>query len=254
MYIYLYDNFVKERPYKSTIKTLENRLTDFGISGKIIRLTTLSNARGIIEDEMRYGARTVIVVGNDQTLGRVLSRAALTDVVFGYIPVVDKQVVASMLGIPSGAAATEVISRRRIVELDVGEVNDRYFVSQLHIKPAIIRAEYDGKFAVSSPDKEMALTVCNLRPFEGTSFTSAGKIHPQDSKLEAFVQPVVRGGGLLSKTKKTPASTFPFSSMYVKGRYPFEMEMDGVVSKEKAVRIKLADRRVQMIVGSERQF
>jgi len=235
------------------MKAIENRLTDFGISGKIIRLTTLSNARGIIEDEMRYGAQTVVVVGNDETLGRVLSRAALCDVMFGYIPIDNKQVIAQMLGIPSSVDACDVLSRRRIVELDVGEVNERYFVSQLQIQPAIIRAEYDGRFAVSSPDCEMALTVCNLRPFGGSSFTSSGMIHPQDGKLEAFVQPV-RSGSFLRKVQPIPASVFPFQEMLVRGREPFEMEMDGVRSKEMAVRIRLAGKRVQMIVGGGRRF
>ena len=253
MYIYLYDSFIRDRAYRSMIKNIEIRLTDFGISGKIIRLTTLSNAHGIIEDEMRYGAQTVVVVGNDVTLGRVLARAALCDVVFGYIPVDNKQTVAQMLGIPGGPDAADVLSRRRIVELDVGEVNERYFVSQLQIQPAIIRAEYDGKFAVSSPDCQMALTVCNLRPFRGSSFTHPGKIHPQDGKLEAFVQPV-RQGGWLKKGIGIPASTFPFSEMVVRGRDPFVMEMDGVQSKEMSVRIRLASKRVQMIVGKGRRF
>src|SRR3989344_5721896 len=100
MYLYLYDTFLRERAFSGAIGAIENRLTDFGISGKIVRLTTLSNAHGIVEDEMRYGARTVVVVGNDQTLGRVFSRAAACDVVFGYIPVDNKQPIARVLGIP----------------------------------------------------------------------------------------------------------------------------------------------------------
>lgn len=252
MYIYLYDAFLRERPYRSALKAVENRLTDFGISGKIIRLTTLSNAHGIIEDEMRYGARTIVVVGSDETLGRVISRAAVCDAVFGYIPIDNNQVVGRMLGIPGGADACDVLSRRRIVELDVGEVNDRYFVSQLQIQPAIIRAEYDGQFAVSS-EREMALTVCNLRPFVGESFTQPGRIHPQDGKLEAFVQPVLHGG-FFRRESRIPASVFPFREMLVRGREPFTMEMDNVISKEMAVRIRLAPKRIQMIVGQGRMF
>jgi len=253
MYIYLYDAFLRERRYWSDVKAIENRLTDFGISGKIIRLTTLSNAYGIVDDEMRYGAQTVVILGNDETLGRVLSRVAECDVIFGYLPVDDKQTVAQMLGIPGGTAACDVLSRRRIVELDVGEVNDRYFVSQLQIRPAILRAEYDGQFAVSSIDSEMAMTVCNLRPFVGETFVRRTRIHPQDGKLEAFVQPVTRGG-FFRREHAIPASVFPFKEMVVRGREPFTMEMDSIISKEMAVRIRLAPKRLQMIVGQGRMF
>ena len=34
----------------------------------------------------------------------------------------------------------------------------------------------------------------------------------------------------------------------------FVMQMDGVVSKEMAVRIRLAPKRIQMVVGQGRQF
>src|SRR3990167_7209570 len=76
MYVYLYDNYLREKRFDAVMKTIETRLTDFGIAGKIIRLQNFTNAEAVIEDEIKKGAKTVVIVVNDVTFGHVLSRAA----------------------------------------------------------------------------------------------------------------------------------------------------------------------------------
>lgn len=253
MYIYLYDNVVRERQHDRTLKAIETRLTDFGIAGKIIRLQHLTNAQELIEDELRRGASTIVIVGNDETLGHVLSRAATSDAVFGFLPVGPKNSIAEVLGIPEGEAACEVLSRRRKMALDIGWFNNRYFISQLHIPPSPIRVTYDEKFTVSARQGKMELVVCNLQPY---IWQDRGKapfvVHPQDGKLEAFLRPLV-GRGLWREQYEDP-SIFPFEEMMVTSSTPFVVEADGKTSKETKITIRLAKKRITMIVGKERQF
>ena len=228
-------------------------MTDFGIAGKIIRLQNFTNAEHIIEDEIRKGAKTIVVVGNDVTFGHVLSRAAACKVVFGFIPVGMGNTIAEVLGIPEGVAACDVLSRRRKVKLDVGWVNNRYFISQLHVFPHDIFIEYDERFSVSSRNKKMELVVCNLQPF----VWNAGRnkdiiVHPQDGKLEAFLRPMA-GRGLFRDKYEDP-SIFPFEEMVVSSRTPFLLEADGKQSKETKITIRLAKKKIEMIVGKGRRF
>ena len=181
MYVYLYDNFLKQKKFASTIKAMETRLTDFGIAGKIIRLQNYSNSKEIVDDEIKRGASAVVIVGNDTTFGHVLSRAAICKTLFGFLPVGQENSIAEVLGIPVGIDSCDVISRRRKVALDVGWFNNRYFISRLHIPPSDITVQYDEKFSVSSRGRaKMELVVCNLQPFErytqerGHNCSSAG--------------------------------------------------------------------------------
>ena len=87
MYVYLYDNFLKQKKFESILKTMETRLTDFGIAGKIIRLQNFTNSQAVVEDEINRGATTIVIVGNDTTFGHVLSRAATCDILFGFLPI-----------------------------------------------------------------------------------------------------------------------------------------------------------------------
>lgn len=254
MYLYLYDDFLRGKKYDSVLKDIETRLTDYGVAGKIIRLQQFTNAKSIIEEEANRGIKTVVVVGNDKTFANVLSRAATSKMLFGFLPVgeVDNS-IAEVLGIPIGAEACDVLSRRRKVRLDLGWVNNRYFVSQLHIPPANISVSYDEKFSVKARLKKMELVVCNLQPFV---WKGKGKkefvVHPQDGKLEAFLRPMERKG-IVKEIYEEP-SIFPFEEMIVAGTKPFEMFTDGRRSKEVKVTIRLARKKLHMIVGKERRF
>lgn len=255
MHVYIYDNFLKQKKYDSVIKEMETRLTDYGIAGKIIRLQQYTDAEPVIAEEVKNGTTTVVIVGNDTTFGHVLSRAATSKVVFGFLPVGPENTIARVLGIPVGVDACDVLSRRRKVNLDIGWFNNRYFVSRLHIPPSAIEIVYDEQFRVSATRGNMELVVCNLQPFSWKARRRAEKdivVHPQDGKLEAFIRPVV-GKAIIRDIYEEP-SIFPFEEMVVTGETAFVVEADGKRSKEKKITIKLAKNRIQMIVGKERKF
>jgi diacylglycerol kinase family enzyme len=255
MYVYLYDNFLRQKKFESTVKNIETRLTDFDIAGKIIRLQNFTNPQAIIEEEMKRGATVVVIVGDDNTFGRVLSRGAACKVLFGFLPVGTNNSIASVLGIPVGEPACDILSQRRKIKLDIGWVSNRsrYFISQLHIPPSDITVEYDEKFRVSSRFGKMELVVCNLQPFIWSEKGGADYIvHPQDGKLEAFLRPMCARG--VFKDKYENPSVFPFEEMIVSSKRAFIVEADGKVTKETKIVIKLAKSRIEMIVGKERKF
>ncbi|KKQ27379.1 MAG: hypothetical protein US42_C0010G0026 [Candidatus Magasanikbacteria bacterium GW2011_GWC2_37_14] len=252
MYVYLYDDFLRQKKYDNLIKVMETRLTDFGIAGKIIRLQNFTNAKLVIDEEIRKGISTIVIVGNDKTFGHVLSRAATCEVLFGFLPVGENNSIAQVLGIPIGESACEVLAKRRKLKLDVGWFNNRYFVSQLYVPPSKISVEYDERFRVSAKN-EMELVVCNLQPFiwKGQSLNKQQIIHPQDGKLEAFLQPLQKK---FWRNIYEEPSIFPFEEMTVSSKTPFVVEADGSRSKETKIKIKLARSRIEMIVGKDRKF
>lgn len=256
MHVYLYDNFLKQKKYDGVIKEMETRLTDYGIAGKIIRLQHYTDAEAVIAEELKQGATTIVIVGNDTTFGHVLSRAATSRVAFGFLPMGPENSIAHVLGIPVGVDACDVLSRRRKVKLDIGWFNNRYFISRLHIPPSAIEIVYDEQFRVSAAHgKKMELVVCNLQPFSWKAKRRSEKditVHPQDGKLEAFIRPVV-GKAIIRDIYEEP-SIFPFEEMIVTSDTPFVVEADGKRSKEKKIMIKLAKNRIDMIVGKERKF
>ena len=140
MYVYLYDHFLKQKRYDSVIKAMETKLTDYGIAGKIIRLQTFTNAEAVIEDEIRKGAKTVVIVGNDGTFARVLSRAASCQVLYGFLPVGLENSIAEVLGITVNEPACDALARRRKMrrhrESQKGQERDPLaFARSIHRRP-----------------------------------------------------------------------------------------------------------------------
>ncbi|MFA6423727.1 MAG: diacylglycerol kinase family protein [Candidatus Magasanikbacteria bacterium] len=254
MYVYLYDNFLRQKKYDSLIKAVEVRLTDYGIAGKILRLNNFIDPKQIIDDEIKRGAKTIVIVGNDATFGYVLSRAATCNCTFGFLPVGADNTISEVLGIPVGVEACDVLSKRRKESLDVGWMNNRYFVSQLHVLPAKLKVVYDERFVVTANEK-MEVVVCNLQPYywkKDKKDQSDQVVHPQDGKLEAFLRPLTKQGWWGYKYEDP--SVFPFEEMEIVSDSPFTVEADGKVSKEIKVKIKLAHGKIDMVVGRNRQF
>ncbi len=254
MYVYLYDNFLRQKKHESVVKAMEIRLTDYGIAGKILRLNNYTDAKPIIDDEITRGAQTVVIVGNDRTFGHVLSRSATCNCTFGFLPVGPENTIAEVLGIPVGVDACEVLSRRRKERLDVGWMNNRYFVSQLHVLPSKLEVTYDDRFKVTAKDK-MEVVVCNLQPFywkKSKKDSEQQVVHPQDGKLEAFLRPLTKAGWW-GYNYEDP-SIFPFEEMEIKSIEPFTVEADGKISKEIKLKIKLAHGKIMMVVGRNRMF
>ncbi len=253
MYVYLYDNFLRHKRYQTVLKAMETRLTDYGIAGKIIRLQQYSSSDLVIQDEIRRGAKTIVIVGNDTTFGHVLSYVASYDITFAFIPMGPDNSIAQVLGIPIGIDACDILARRRRLRLDVGWINNRYFISQLHIPPSHISIQYDERFTVSSKSGKMELVVCNLKPFVWTGKGKRYIAHPQDNKLEAFLRPVIKKG-IFGRDQFEEPSIFPFEEMVVWSKKPFVVEADGKTTKEVKITIRLAKSRIDMVVGKERKF
>lgn len=254
MYVYLYDNFLRQKKYDSAIKAMEVRLTDYGIAGKILRLNNFIDPKQIIDDEIKRGAKTVVIVGNDATFGHVLSRAATSNCTFAFLPIGTGNTIAEVLGIPEGIAACDVLSKRRKETLDVGWMNNRYFISQLHVLQAKLKVVYDERFSVTAEEK-MEVVVCNLQPFywkKDKKDKNEQVVHPQDGKLEAFLRPLTKKGWWGYKYEDP--SIFPFEEMEIMSNEAFTVEADGKVSKERKVKIKLAHGKIDMIVGRNRKF
>ncbi len=120
MYYYVYDEFVQDQKYERELAQIESRLTDLGISGKIARLALFRDPEEMIRDEVRKGVKTVIAVGNDVTLRKVIDAVSSLGATLGVIPIgKESNSIAGILGVPSGVAACDTISARIVEEIDL---------------------------------------------------------------------------------------------------------------------------------------
>ncbi len=250
MYVYLYDAFLRERKYEGLLARLESRLLTLGINGKTEKLTILKSMRELAENALQRGAKTIVVVGDDQTASKIINVVVKEDVVLGIIPVGKQQRIARALGIPEGVAACDVLSARIIEHIDVGKANETYFLSFLDVQPSpelYLDCE-KGAYALETQIVPHTLSVYN--------FGNAGK-NPRDGILEVSVRPVHtrKHPAMPHKHEASSSTLLPIATMRVK-TYPSSVPAyaDGQTVVKTPIVVTACARKLKVIVGKNRTF
>lgn len=256
MFTYIYDAFVAHQKHERTMSQIETRLTDLGISGRIERLTMFKNIREIIADAERRGCETVVAVGNDETVGKLVEIAGDFDMAFGVIPVGDgPHKIAEMLGMPCGMEACTVISRRILKTIDLGRVNGRYFLSSIRIPRTRAKISCNGQYDVI-PTEDNEVTICNLAALavgEGsTKITS-----PRDGQFDTVFRPA-SPKGLFSKFFRGSVSerptVVPARNLVLTHKRPITIIRDGQRFSSTTFRVEVVPGRLRVVTGKTRKF
>ncbi|HWQ99328.1 MAG TPA: hypothetical protein VN397_00585 [Candidatus Methylomirabilis sp.] len=186
LYAYLYDDFLTDKSYERALANIETRASVLGIQGRVARLAIFRSARELVESLVREGAETIVVVGNDRTLEKTMWFLPDLPVTVGFLPVTEPSSIATMLGIPVGDAACDVLAARRVEMLDVGKLDDRYFLTEVTLESTKATVDIEGQYRVS-PDRGGSIAIRNLGNINKEGIASADA---RDGMLEAVITPL----------------------------------------------------------------
>ncbi len=253
MYSYLYDVFLRDRRYEALLNRIEARISELGLQGKVERLTILKNAKETVEDAVKKGADTFVVVGDDSTVCKVLNSIAGKAITLGIIPVGPKQVIATTLGIPYGDAACETLSRRIVRKLDLGKANAQHFLLSLEVTNPAVTLEFDRGFSIASQSLEDRILVTNLSP--EPSLTELIHSRPDDGILEAVVIPAPRRGVFRFGRGNGRPSVFPVRKLKMNSKTEcLPVTADGEHILKTPVSVEIIPEAMRVIVGRSRSF
>lgn len=243
MYFYLYDAFLREKKYEVPLAKVEGRLFDLGLQGRAEKLTILKSMKEIVSAALKRGADTIVAVGNDETMSKLIRLVADSDVLLGFIPVGGKSLIADVLGIPEGERACDALSRRVIERVDLGKANDVTFLSFLEVTPGPdLFLECDGRYTLEPLEAPHALTMFNLGYWARS---------PRDGVLEAVLEPETEKRSRFSLRGDTHQQTvIPFTTMRVKslGR-SLAAYADGQTVVKTPFTVSVLPRKIRIIVG-----
>ncbi len=263
MYSYFYDDFVSEKKYERVITAVENRLTDLGIQGRVDRFAPFRSPKEMLADAVRKGAKTIVAVGNDDTVRKVIEIWPDFSVTLGIIPISESSALSSFLGIPMGEAACDTVSARIIEKLDLGKINNRYFLSHLKIPSDSVTIECEGGFVVT-PVGGGQVRVCNLsvpKSQYDAGIDVASSCNPRDGALDLLVtsgdKSFLAGLKSLFGRKKVGApevSIFSLKHMMIRSEKPIMIISDGGVYEDTQFKVEVEPQRLKVITGRDRKF
>ena len=134
MNVFIYDDFLKK--YTKTVNNIEVLLHKLNLNGKIVYLESIRNINDLIRDEINNGAKTIIAVGNNQTVNKVLNGMISSDnnITLGIIPVGDNNSIAQICGIRNEKEACDILLARRVEKVDIAYANKLYFLANARIQ------------------------------------------------------------------------------------------------------------------------
>ena len=244
MHVYIYDDYLNKNKYSRAINHLEIRLTDLGLNGKIIRLDNIKNIKNAIASEIRIGAKTIVAVGNNQTVNKIIGAIIDSDAysefqqktLLGIIPVGDDNSIASSFGIKNADEACNILLARRIEKIDIGSAGENYFLNQSTIESSGTILEIDNYSL--EPQENGEIKIINLL----SDRKEIIKSNPHDGKLEVLVR---------MKRKDQTFLTVKNIKVY---NPKHKLIVDGVVEITTPVEINIRPDKLNVIVGKDRLF
>jgi diacylglycerol kinase family enzyme len=123
MYYYIVDpQKVSQREFERVQNLLYSSLSEFRIAGEVVRVTGLRTINQLVESAFSRGVKTLVAVGNEDTLNDVVNAIKGRDVMLGFIPIM-KSEIGRILGITDIEQGAKTIAMRRIAPMDLGMVN-----------------------------------------------------------------------------------------------------------------------------------
>ncbi|MFA6027351.1 MAG: diacylglycerol kinase family protein [Patescibacteria group bacterium] len=259
MFFYFYDTFINEKRFESDLIKTENRLIDLGINGRIEKLTILRNGKELIEEAIKNGAHTIVAVGDDNTLLKVINIVADHSVAIGFIPLRANSKLARILGIKDCLDACDILSKRLVKKINLGKANQNYFFASISI-PQVegIKVECDEKYKVSLKQKDNGLAVYNLGNFLDVANEDQWKVFSNKNYLNVYVLPPAPSG--LSKYFKTnnpqdAISVFPAKKIKISAEgKTLSVILDQQTTLKTPVQVTIKPKKINLIVGRHRKI
>lgn len=240
-FAYFYDAFVSDKKYEKELNDIEAEIANKNIGGRIARLAMFRNPREMMEDLIRGGAKNIVVVGNDDTLKKVIWSSSDLEPVFGYLPVGKPTELAELLGIASGKTAVDILAGRYIETLDVGKINDAYFLREIVITDPKASVAIEGQFSVKpTDDGTMRIRNTSLPDIrkEVEARTTGG--------LEIEVIPRI---DQTSRDAAAAKTKLRFERARISGEGSVRIEVDGHAITETHFDISVIPKRLKFITG-----
>ena len=250
MHVYIYDSFLNHSKYNKVLSQIETRITDLGLNGKISRMGLMKNVDDVVQNEIKRGAKTIIAVGNDTTVQKLAGPMANTNVPMGIIGIDKKNnFIAEKFGISLGEEACDVLSARRIENIDLAMINNYSFISNINISSKNTTITMEDTYSIEISDLGEILIV-NL-PTNDINVPDGINYDPQDGLLQLVIN--TNQAKKFSFKNNRSESVFSFNSLEISNK-----DNSLLINKETAItspaRVSIMKQALKIIVGKNRAF
>jgi len=287
MYFYIFDpGKDKEVKYFERVQgRLLNLIAENHIEGETYRVTSIRTVELLTEQAIGLEAKTIIVVGGDATLNKTINTLVRkgADITVGFISLDPTSRLGQIFGIsPDIEQSVKTLAGRLVAELDLGEINEHYFLSKVELGENQFSQIEPGFWGLSSVRKFMKLSPFFVKMSLEDSFTVTSEVlgaqiincrnnegcrlklgDPTDKLLDILLLNKLSGSQIMRYRNElatgcldnVPGSTIMHAKkIEILGPHKLPLSIEGQVYTKAPATIKVAQQKLKMIVGKSRQF
>jgi hypothetical protein len=254
MYLYIYDALTEKRKYSKVVAEVEKRITDLGINGRILRLKEVKDISKEIEKEAMAGLKNIVVVGNDSAVHKTINAIASAknkslniNISLGLIPLGKKEEnkIATALGIDQDPdEACEILLARRILNINIGKINNSYFFSEISIENPDEYLEINKGYSVKLKRPGIMRVI---------NFSSDIKTDPTNKLLDLYIFPKSKKFIKFSTEPSNNKSYFGFKKINIHNKKA-RLLIDNSAKLAGSAHITLSSQKIPVIVGKNRNL
>lgn len=148
MILYIFNPEAKKaQKLKGRIK---RALEELKLSGEFVEVEKKDDLKNIVPQALERGYDTIVTIGGDGMINRVIPYIMNTEVALGIIPIGETNFLANIIGIKNWREGCESLIKSKTIPLGVGIVNDRLFLSTVEIE---VKQENKKKILGIFPNK-----------------------------------------------------------------------------------------------------
>ena len=270
MYYYIVDpQKISQKEFERVQNNLYSSLSEYRISGEVVRVTGLRTIQQLVENAFAHEAKTLVAVGTDQTLHEMINAIGKREIVVGFIPIQDSE-VGNIFGIKDLVQAVKTIAFRRIEEIDLGVVNNIYFLSRINfglsengIRDLLNLPIFEIKFSADekyeATQNVVAGLIINAR--QNRDLNKIGD--PTDGLLDLLLLPQISKWNAFVNRKQILSGFFedlPLSSVLhvkniqIKNPQGMVLKIQDKIIGHTPATISIVPGMLRMIVGKDRGF
>ncbi|NQU99717.1 MAG: hypothetical protein HQ538_03180 [Parcubacteria group bacterium] len=270
MYFYICDNFAKKSKFSKKLEQISLKLANLGIGDERAQISLLRPIEEIIREALLDKRCTnIVAIGDDKVAAQSIDMIAHSGrkIAFGMIPLKPSK-IAESLGMPNDLeACCQEISSRKIARVDLGKVDDYYFLTSVGIKvfpenilgsmfkkvlkkePPVINFDFLEGYNVKAQAEEYSIinmpTADDMKKIKDGNID--GKVNPRDGLLDVLICE----SGISSEKKSSFLQTRKLS---IETDSKIEVNIDGRKMKRTAMKFKIYPKYLDLIVGKHRLF
>lgn len=255
MYFYFYDESTKEKRHLNELRLIETSLIDLGISGRIEKISPFSGIRDQINNAIKQGVTTMVIVGNDHTFVEAVDIVAkYKDVALAFIALDKQSVYADVLGMPIGAAACNVIAKRLYQTVDLGRANSVYFLGSLRVPTGpSLQIRCDDQYTITRTDETDMITIQNIGDVLRNGSDNLFPAH--DAQLRLVIESKQKKGFFKRETKQLTTTVLPVRHISIHApNDTLTLEADHTIAITTPCKVTVDAAKLRLIVGRNRKI